>query len=233
VNYDHPELRKRLSAEYALGTLRGRARRRFERLVSRNPELRAEVMAWEERLAHMAWGGIPEGRVPTRNWSAIEARIRPARSDRRPGLWNSLAFWRGLGVAASILAVALLLVPLGQQAPSPEAMPERVAVVAEPGSESMGWVITAGAGGRQIMARAMTPPPMPEGEVCVMWLVWPDGTVRAVGVLPEKGEMKLPMPEMDRQPYLAQVAVTIERAGELPMSTPTGPTVYSGPWLQL
>jgi anti-sigma-K factor RskA len=232
MNYDHPQLRDRLCAEYALGTLRGGARRRFEQLMARDGELRAGVALWEERLTHMAWNGAAETRVPARNWPAIQARIEPASRDARSGLWNNLVFWRGLGVAASALVVALLLVP-GPQAPAPDAMPERVAMVAEPGSESTGWVITASAGGQQIMARAIAPPAMPEGDVCVLWLVWPDGTVRAVGVLPEEGEMKLPMPAMDRQPYQAQVAVTIERSSNLPMTSPAGPRVYSGPWVQL
>ncbi|MFN2348477.1 MAG: anti-sigma factor domain-containing protein [Thioalkalivibrio sp.] len=232
MNYDHPQLRERLCAEYALGTLRGGARRHFERLMARDGELSAQVAAWDERLAHMAWSSAPEARVPAGNWSAIQRRIQPAPNPHRPSLWNSLVFWRGLGVAASVLVVALLLTP-GPQVPAPDAMPERVAMVVEPGSESTGWVITAAAGGQQIMARAIAPPTMPEGDVCVLWLVWPDGTVRAVGVLPEQGEMKLPVPAMDRQPYQAQVAVTIERSSNLPMSSPGGPRVYSGPWVQL
>ena len=44
------ELLDRLAAEYVLGTLRGRARRRFESwLVS--PQVGALVKAWENRLA--------------------------------------------------------------------------------------------------------------------------------------------------------------------------------------
>ncbi|ACL73710.1 conserved hypothetical protein [Thioalkalivibrio sulfidiphilus HL-EbGr7] len=232
MNYKHPELRERLSAEYALGTLRGAARRRFERLMARDSELSARVAAWEERLAHMAWSSAPVVRVPDRNWSAIQQRIQPMPNRQRPGLWNSLAFWRGLGMVASVLAVVLLILP-GPQPSAPDAMPERVAMVTEAGSESASWLITAAAGGQQIMARAISPPAMPEGEVCVLWLVWPDGAVRAIGVLPEEGEMRLPMPAMDRQPYQAQVAVTIERSSELPMTRPAGPKVFSGPWMQL
>ena len=44
------ELLDRLAAEYVLGTLRGRARRRFERWFV-SPQVGSLVKAWEARLA--------------------------------------------------------------------------------------------------------------------------------------------------------------------------------------
>jgi anti-sigma-K factor RskA len=234
MNYDNPELHRRLAAEYALGTLRGAARRRFERLLVRDPELQARVARWEERLAGMAWTAAPETRVPERIWTTISGHLEAAGSTtRRRGLWNSLAFWRGVGFAATAVALALLVLPVDPPIRAPDAMPERVAMIAESGSDAMGWVVTAAAGGQQIRVRALSPPEMPEGEVCVLWLVWPDGVVRAVGVLPEYGERTLAMPIMDRQPYQAQVAVTIERVSDIPMDSPAGPHVYRGPWMEI
>jgi anti-sigma-K factor RskA len=233
MKYDNPELRRRLAAEYALGTLRGAARRRFERLLVRDPELQARVSRWEERLASMAWEAAPGRRVPEGVWPAVSRRIGTTPAGEPRGLWQSLAFWRGLGFATSALVIALLVLPGAPPELTPEPMPERVAMIAEPGSEAMGWILTAAGGGQQIRVRAFAPPEMPEGEVCVLWLVWPDGTVRAVGVLPEQGEATLPLPAMDRQPYQAQVAVTIERVSDLPMEAPAGPTVYRGPWMEI
>jgi anti-sigma-K factor RskA len=54
MNYFEPELRDRLAAEYALGTLRGLARRRFERLLSGNAALRDLVKDWELRVNLLA-----------------------------------------------------------------------------------------------------------------------------------------------------------------------------------
>jgi len=50
MNYDRPELRDRLAAAYALGTLRGAARRRLERLMSSDATLAAAVEDWQRRL---------------------------------------------------------------------------------------------------------------------------------------------------------------------------------------
>jgi anti-sigma-K factor RskA len=234
MKYDNPELRRQLAAEYALGTLRGSARRRFERLLVRDPELQSLVTLWEERLAGMAWASAPDRRVPEHVWGNVSSRIAGAQPSRpRVRLWESLAFWRGLGIAASALAVALLVLPVTPPEAPPEAMPERLAMIVEPGSEAPGWILTGAGGGQMIRARALAPPEMPAGEVCVLWLVWPDGVVRAVGVLPEEGEAMLPVPDRDRVPYQAQLAVTIERVADLPMETPAGPSVFRGPWLEL
>ncbi|OOG23986.1 hypothetical protein B1C78_09620 [Thioalkalivibrio denitrificans] len=233
MRYDNPELRRRLAAEYALGTLRGAARRRFERLLVRDADLQAQVAHWEERLADMAWATTPSPSVPDRVWASVSRRIDNPAPWRRPGLWNSLAFWRGVGFAATAMVLALIVLPLAPPDPSPTPMPERVAMIAEPGQDAMGWIVTAEGGGQLIRARAIVPPQMPEGEVCVLWLEWPDGVVRPVGVLPEEGELSLPVPVTDRAPYQARVSVTIERAADLPMEAPSGRNVFRGPWLEL
>ena len=55
MNPDNPEVIDRLAAEYALGTLRGPARRRFERW--RASTARSSIQRcrfWEERLMQLA-----------------------------------------------------------------------------------------------------------------------------------------------------------------------------------
>ncbi len=103
-------LREMLAAEYALGTLRGGARRRFERWLRNDDALRALAFAWSERLAPLVDGVASE--VPsTRVWDAIEARLPgfgARHADAPAGWWNRLALWRGLTAAlAAVAAVAL------------------------------------------------------------------------------------------------------------------------------
>src|SRR2546430_14494471 len=58
MNYLLPERLERLAREYALGTLAGPARRRFERLLRQTPAALRAVGAWQERLARLA-GAVP------------------------------------------------------------------------------------------------------------------------------------------------------------------------------
>src|SRR5258708_19773527 len=64
VRYDRPELRDRLASEYALGTLHGGARRRFERLLVNDRALRDAVAEWQERLAPLVEGLDPVAPPP-------------------------------------------------------------------------------------------------------------------------------------------------------------------------
>jgi len=120
MNYAHPELRERLAADYALGTLRGAARRRFERLLAGDGALRELVQDWELRVNLLA-ESAPAVSPPPRVWDGIARRIgpMPARTASREGrferLWHSLGFWRGAGLlaagAAAALAVFVVLRP--------------------------------------------------------------------------------------------------------------------------
>jgi anti-sigma-K factor RskA len=111
MRYADPELRDRLAAEYALGTLRGPARRRFERLLSSDALLRDVAEDWELRLNLLA-ESAPAVAPPPRVWEGIAERIGPAaapvRESRRNRLWDSLGFWRAAGLMAAAAAAALV-----------------------------------------------------------------------------------------------------------------------------
>ena len=123
----HPELLDRLAAAYALGTLRGAARRRFEQLARDQAPVRAAALLWQGR-----WSALSEMQAPVRPDDAVWLRIdnllqaekaRAAQAHRRratdaPGMAErtesavgpALAWWRGaavLGACATVAAVAV------------------------------------------------------------------------------------------------------------------------------
>ena len=78
----NPQLLERLAAEFALGTLRGRARQRFRRWIGEDAGIADTVQDWELRLAPLAAAVAPV-QPPARVWRAIEERIGTARSEER------------------------------------------------------------------------------------------------------------------------------------------------------
>jgi anti-sigma-K factor RskA len=128
MNYADPELRDRLAAEYALGTLRGPARRRFERLLSDDAQLRDATEDWELRV-NLLGESAPPVVPPARIWERIAERIGPvpppAHDSLLDRLWDSLGFWRAaslLATAAAALAVYVALQP-------PDAGQEQIAAL--------------------------------------------------------------------------------------------------------
>ncbi|MDQ3261668.1 MAG: hypothetical protein M3Q00_12960, partial [Pseudomonadota bacterium] len=105
MNYRNPKLRDMLAGEYALGTLYGPARRRFERLMRDDATLRLTVAEWAERLEPMSQAVAPVN-PPRRVWRKIEQRIFKS----KPGtsLFQSLNFWRGVAMITSSVALGLL-----------------------------------------------------------------------------------------------------------------------------
>jgi anti-sigma-K factor RskA len=112
MNYDNPQLRDRLTTEYALGTLRGPARRRFERLMASDRELADTAEDWELRLNHLA-ESAPTLEPPPRLWANIAEELWPAPRSEPDAwllrLWADLRFWRSLSALGAAAAGALVL----------------------------------------------------------------------------------------------------------------------------
>ena len=118
MNLGRPDRADALAGEYVLGTLRGRARERFERALRTDRALDAAVRRWEDRLLPLA-EALPAVRPPDRVWRAVHARIRGGRG-AGTSFGSSLGWWRGVALAslaAVVVLAALLLRPLPERPP--------------------------------------------------------------------------------------------------------------------
>jgi anti-sigma-K factor RskA len=224
MRYDSPDLRDRLAAEYVLGTLPSRPRRRFERLMAADPSLARMVGDWTDRLAPLD-SLTPAEEPPARIWQALERRIGSAAptalSWRR---WlNSLALWRSLALSGSLAtaALALYLAVL----PRPNA-PAVVAVLANQGGGS-GWVAVTGPKTGEVSISAVAPQAENKPHAFELWGI-AGGPPRALGLLPEHpggtvilSGARLPLPN-------GVLAVSLEPPGGSSTGSPTGPVLYQG-----
>lgn len=120
-----PERLDQLAASYALGTLRGRARRRFEAQARESATVRTAALLWQERLASMT--ELQAAQMPSPNvWKRIEnllatdvaeaqhGQAERARADRERSLQARLermvGWWRGAAAAGALASLAAVLV---------------------------------------------------------------------------------------------------------------------------
>ncbi|HZY19093.1 MAG TPA: anti-sigma factor [Ramlibacter sp.] len=112
----HPDLADRLACAYALGTLRGGARRRFEALARQHLTLRTAALLWQERFASLT--ELQPHEAPGPNvWKRIEnliaAEQRPDAAKEEPmldRLRRHLGWWRGAALAGGVAAAAVAVV---------------------------------------------------------------------------------------------------------------------------
>ena len=226
MDYGRPELADRLAAEYAAGTLRGAARRRFERLLPAHPQLRAATRAWEERLMPLTASLAPvqpSGEV----WRRISERIGGGDAKPASGAWGRLAFWRWLAAFASVAAIGFAVL-LANPTPAP---PPIVVVLAPtgsaPGAAPAATLVASISGDRStLVARPIVPVAVQPDRALELWAVPTAGAPRSLGLLPGgSGTVAL------RGKVLAgadTLAVSLEPAGGSPTGQPTGPIVYAG-----
>jgi anti-sigma-K factor RskA len=240
-----PQLQERLAAEFVLGTLRGRARARFQDWMREDAALRRLVAMWEERLAPMADAVAPVA-PPPRVWREIDARIASAPAAApapRAGFWDSVGFWRTTGLLATGMAAALLVtvvarkpqpveVPVERvvEVPSSKMQPSYVAVL----RDEAGKVVFMAYAARQsdelwIKKVGMDEPG--EGKHYELWglTMKPGEPPRSLGMIPpgESATIKLAAVADKSLAGFPALALSLE-AHPGPRAAPVGPVIAKG-----
>jgi anti-sigma-K factor RskA len=217
---DKPALRERLAAEYALGTLRGRARERLRRWLRDDPELAREVLAWEARLAPMAQAIEPVA-PPARVWPKIEQQL----NFKKPS-----SFWKTLGLIASGAAAALIAVAVLLPPQRTSVAASYVAILTDPKTSHPVLVATAERGETLLRVNTLDPAIHVSGRSLELWALPRGGKPKSLGLVPaERAALKLVAVADQSLGDVPTLAVSLEPQGGSPTGQPTGPVLYTGP----
>lgn len=235
MNYLHPPERlDRLAREYALGTLAGGARRRFERVLHQAPAAARAVAAWQERFGVLAAGLPPMAPRPD-VWAGLEQRLfQPVVTRRRPAWWQMLG-----GVLAGVLvcSVVLRLEPslIGLE-PRAEALPASYVGLLTDAEGRPAVLASSRRHGRQLTVKLLRPVDVPAGKVAQLWAFPQDGsTPFPVGVVPGRGAATLPLADTSEKLFfkVSRLGVSFEEAPAGAGAAPTHPLVLSGHCVKL
>ncbi|CAN7159477.1 anti-sigma factor [Acidovorax sp. LjRoot117] len=255
----HPELLDRLAASYALGTLRGGARRRFETLARDQAPVRAAALVWQSR-----WSGLtelqelaqPSSHVWTRIHNLVEAdkaaqAMQAAHAAPAPASasswWHSLLVWRGAAAAGALATVAAVAVGVqvhgalkatsGQQIATLQqqlqATPQiqYVAVLADD-KAAASMLVTFDPKNNQLVLQRVGGFQEGADKSLQLWALPPSGGPRSLGVLGQEKLLKLVAGESDVRQVPA-LAISLEPKGGVPSATgPTGPVLFKGELIQ-
>ncbi|HUU73466.1 MAG TPA: anti-sigma factor [Burkholderiales bacterium] len=234
MNYTNPKIRERLAAEYVLGTMPERARRRFEAQMKLSPVLRALVSEWEVRLTPMATA-VPDVTPPRRVWRAIQKRIHGERPNNRAvAWWNNLEFWRattGLATIALITMGFFLSVAIEPPVTDTNMM---VVVMDDTHTNAPAMTVSWEPGRKKqkmLRLRVIGHAEMAPDTAWELWMLPARGqTPVSLGLITTHELQTLPVP-----PQLGNsiddawgLGMTVEPAGGSPAGEPTNPMLYMG-----
>jgi anti-sigma-K factor RskA len=230
MKHDDPKLIDSLAAEYVLGTLGGRARRRFERWRAREWHVERRVQAWEERLVGLALRLSPMRPSP-HIWAQIEKRIGATAAPGTSPARGADGGRRISTLRALAASIAIFVVLVGGFAAWRATHPELLALATftSPNEVQPAWQLTADADMRHLRAVALGGARPQSGKSFELWAL-PDngGAPVSLGLMPESGRLDRELTEAQRAALLgsSKVAVSLEPTGGSTTGAPTGPVLF-------
>jgi anti-sigma-K factor RskA len=227
MKHDQPQLIDALASEYVLGTLRGAARRRFERWQSAEWHVASRVRAWEGRLIPLSLGLPPLAPSPG-VWERIEARIRVADASRADAARRRTARPALRALAAVLVLCALFA---GGYVAWRMTGPLRLQTVAtiQGAQGPVVWSIELDSHRERLRAVALAGAAARPGHSFELWaLPAGKGAPVSLGLLPDAGQLERTLSDTQRSALAsaAQVAVSLEPPGGSPTGAPTGPVLF-------
>lgn len=229
-----PELRERLAAEYALGTLRGLARVRLRRRMREDAALARTVAEWEARLAPMSEALEPV-QPPERVWKEIETRVGGARAGeiaRRGGsapLLEQLRFWRGLGLVASGACAAFITMTTVLMLNRTELPPTYFAVLSDQKTLQPVLMVSAGRKESTLHVKTLDPSIEVTNASLELWALPKTGKPRSLGLIARGQPLRFALAADQLLADVPTLAVSLEPPGGSRTGSPSGPVLYSGP----
>lgn len=211
-----------LCGEYLLGTLRGAARRRFERALADEPVVASRLASWRNLMTPQpaeAQRMQPDARL----WQRIS---RDLALDRYRTPWYArLALWRGWALAAT----AALAVWVGTTLVQVEPQLVEVATLAS-GEGAAGVTVAMSPDHQWMRLTAARPVQAGTDWSFEVWLLPQDGAAPlSMAVLASlDGRVEVPEALRERIRRGDKLAVSVEPAGGSPTGAPTGPVILVG-----
>jgi anti-sigma-K factor RskA len=252
MNLDkNPELLDHLAASYALGSMRGPARRRFETLAREQPTVRASILLWQERMASLT--EIQSEVAPSPNvWKRIELALEheaasattslsavpslsaaagalddkaPSLVDRaREDLRRALSWWRAAALASVLVATLSVLIFAPWRA-----VPELqfVAVLADDQSAA-NLLVSVDAQQKFLHLKRVGQYREAADKSLQLWALPVGGAPRSLGVLGDGTDFKVALSGA-KDLAVPMLAVSLEPKGGVPSAGgPTGPVLFKG-----
>jgi anti-sigma-K factor RskA len=200
----------RLAAEYVLGTLRGRARRRFERWFV-SPQVGALVKAWEQRLAGLE-PRLEPVTPPATVWRGIENKLELRKLQRGPTM-------RRLAIAASL--IFFVAVGVFVMRPPTPALTELSSLQAD--AQTIYWRVEVLGDHQELKLHVHVVHDLPPGKSHELWALPEGGAPVSLGLMPHTGDLHRVLTATQRAALATskQIAVSLEPEGGSPTGTPT------------
>lgn len=221
-----PERIESLAAEYVLGSLKGKARSRFERWMMESGRVRQEVWYWEEKLGQLG-DQVPAREPPKAVWLAIQKRLWP-REEAAPGSSRDAAsrIWPvwSLFATAAALVLAVMLV----QQPTPESDSRLSGAIVQADVSDPLWLVSESSRDSRLRLRSVAATSAEAGKDYELWIVPDNGNPLSLGVIPVGDMYQVELTDEARE-TLSQsrtLAISLEPRGGSPTGAPTGPILH-------
>lgn len=234
--HSHPDTLDRLAAQYALGTLHGPARHRFEVLQQTRPDIHRAVWRWHTQLQGLLLAEKPLA-VPAGQWEQLESRLFGGPAKAQPGARQPWwVRWFGpipVGALALGLMLGTVVVPLwetlhGGGAPATE-LPESYVGVLATADGQPGLIVSSLRKGLRVDLKQLAGVPVPPGHTLYLWSIDKNGQVQGIGPIPNGKFVSTHLSQTAEALFFpaVELAVSVEAKDQKP-GQPGGSFVYRG-----
>jgi anti-sigma-K factor RskA len=254
--WKNQQLLDHLALSYAMGTLRGHARRRLEAIAREQPSVRAAMLSWQSQLASLNELQKPVQpsdavwwRIDQQVTALIEKDSKRINSQskqmslRKPQWWQSLGLWQGVALAFALTSVAIgisrqqlesslneRLVSSNRELELAKNAPPTVKYVAVllDQKASAALLVTVDPLRNRVGVKRVGTFKEADDKSLQLWALADNAKPRSLGVLSAQ-ELEQALANLMNPELASALAVSLEPKGGVPEAGgPTGPVLFKG-----